>query len=85
MKQRNAVTHRKADECLAGRLVVVDDTDTAHATRVVVEKPEGLILVLYGDSESGTSGARLSVPEARIETVDGAIRVVCRDAGVAKR
>ena len=79
-------THRKAGECLAGCLIVVDNTDATLATRVKIIKPERVILVLwnYRDSQNGADGARLGVSEARVETVDGDVRVVCRDAGGAK-
>jgi len=39
---------------------------------------------LYGHGESSASGARLGVSEGRVEAVDGAVRVVCRDARAAK-
>lgn len=39
-----------------------------------------LVLYEYGDTQDGTGGARLRVSEARIETVDSVVRLVCRDA-----
>jgi hypothetical protein len=79
-------THLKAGKRLAGRLVIVDNTDTTLATRVVVKKPEGVIRILfeYGDGHNGTGGARLGVSEARVEAIDGGVCLVCGDAWVTE-
>lgn len=80
-------THHEAGERFRRGLVVVDNADSTLATRVEIEKPKGLILVLlkYGDSQNGPSSARRSVSEARVETIDGDIRLVGGDARITER
>lgn len=83
---KNKITHRKTSKCLAGRLITVDNTNTALATSAVIIEPEGVVHVLrgYGDGQDRTGGVRLSVSEARVEAVDGGVCLMCGDAGVIK-
>jgi hypothetical protein len=83
---KNKITHRKTSKCLGGRLIAVDNTNTALTTRVVIIEPEGVVHVLsdYGDGQEGTRGARLGVSEARVEAIDGGICLVCGDTRVIK-
>ena len=83
---KDKTTHRKASNRLAGRLVIVDNTDTTLTTRVVIKKPEGLILVLwnYGDRQNGTGGSREGVSEAGVKTIDGDVCLMCGDARITK-
>lgn len=84
---RSKITHHEACERFRRRLVVVDSTDPTLSTRIEVEKPKGFILVLckYRDAQDGTGGARRSVSEARVETIDGDVRVMRWDAGTTER
>jgi len=77
---------RKASNRLAGRLVIVDNTDTTLTTRVVIKKPEGLILVLWnnGDGQNRTGGPREGVSEAGVKTIDGDVCLMCGDARTTK-
>ena len=43
-----------------------------------------LVLLGDGDGQNGADCARLGVPKARVEPVDGLIRFVGWDAGAAK-
>jgi hypothetical protein len=83
---QNKNTHRKAGKRLAGRLIIVDNTDTTLTTSVVIKKPEGVILVLwnYGDGQNGIGSASLGVSEARVEAIDGNVCLMCWDAGVTE-
>ena len=83
---KNKTTHRKAGNRLAGRLVIVDNTDASLATSVVIKKPESVILVLwnYGDGQNRISGARQGVSEAGVKPIDGDVCLMCRDARITE-
>jgi len=44
-----------------------------------------LVLRKYGDTQNGTSSARRSVSEARVETIDGDVRLMSWDARTVER
>jgi len=52
----------------------------------VIIEPEGVVHVLYdyGDGQNRTGGARLGVPKARVEAIDGDVCLVCGDTGSIK-
>ncbi len=80
------MTHRKAGKRLARRLIIIDNTNTTHATRVVIKKPEGLVHVLcgYGNGQNSAGGASLGVSEARVKAIDGDVCVVFGDTRAVK-
>jgi len=84
---RSKSTHHEAGERFRRGLVVVDNADPTLATRVVIEKPKSVVLVLlkYRDGQNGTGSARRSVSEARVETVDGGVRIMSWGARTTER
>lgn len=83
---KDKTTHRKAGNRLAGRLVTINNTDTTLPTRVVIKKPEGLILILwnYGYGQNRIRGAREGVSEAGVKTIDGDVCLMCGNARSTK-
>ncbi len=83
---KNKITHRKAGKRLVGRLVIVDDTNTTFATLVVIIEPEGVVHIIrgYGDGQNRTGSVRLGVSEARVESINGDVCVMCGDTRATK-
>ena len=84
---RSKITYHEAGERFRRGLVVVDSADTTLATRVEVEKPKRFILVLfnYRNAQNRTRSAGRSVSEARVETIDGDVRIMSRDTRTTER